>query len=55
MLRPEREEYERELAALKEMLDLGELENLWAQGRALSTDALIDLALEEAAELPLTE
>ncbi len=48
MLRPEREEYERELAALREMLNPGELERLWAQGRALSTDALVDLALDKA-------
>ncbi|MFN2103793.1 MAG: ATP-binding protein [Candidatus Promineifilaceae bacterium] len=51
MLRPEREEYERELAALQEMLDAGELERLLARGRAMGTDALIDLALDAAPEL----
>ena len=46
MLRPEREEYERELAELKRSLVPQELDSLWAKGRAMSTDALIALALQ---------
>jgi predicted ATPase/class 3 adenylate cyclase len=48
MLRPEREEYERELAALKNDLSGQELENLWAAGRSLSTDEVIALAIDQA-------
>ena len=44
MLPPEREEYERELAAVTEALPKGRLDALWAKGRAMSMDALIDLA-----------
>jgi predicted ATPase/class 3 adenylate cyclase len=48
MLRPEREEYEREVAALKKELSEQELEDLWALGRSLSTDDVINLAMEQA-------
>ncbi|MFN2181404.1 MAG: hypothetical protein ACK2UV_18115, partial [Candidatus Promineifilaceae bacterium] len=48
MLPPEREEYEREVAALKDKLSEQELENLWATGRSLSTDDVINLAMEQA-------
>ena len=48
MLRPEREEYEREVAVLKEEMSEQELENLWAAGRSLSTDDVINLAMEQA-------
>ena len=48
MLRPEREEYEREVAALKDELGEEELQKLWAAGRSLSTDDVITLAMEQA-------
>jgi tetratricopeptide (TPR) repeat protein len=48
MLRPEQEEFERELAALKEKLSQQEMAGLWAEGRALATNALIALAAERA-------
>jgi tetratricopeptide (TPR) repeat protein len=44
MLRPEREEYERELDALQGAMPAEALKIRWARGRALSTDALIALA-----------
>ena len=44
MLPSERVEYERELAALREMLTPQEVERLMAEGHALSTDAVIALA-----------
>ncbi len=46
MLRPEQEEYERELVALKEKLSRQEMAGLWAEGRALGTSELIALAAE---------
>ena len=49
MLRHEREDYERELAALRAALPPQELAPLWARGRALPTDALIALAQEDGA------
>jgi predicted ATPase/class 3 adenylate cyclase len=49
MLRPEREEYERELAALRDDLAPQELERLWANGRTMSLDAVIDLARKKGA------
>jgi hypothetical protein len=47
MLRPEREQYERELAALQKSLAPAELESFWAKGRAMPTDAVIALALNQ--------
>lgn len=47
MLRPEREEYERELGELQRSFSAQEVDRLWAEGRALSTDAVIDLALQD--------
>jgi tetratricopeptide (TPR) repeat protein len=47
MLRPEREEYEREVAELKRNLDPQKLDKLWSKGRGMSTDEMIDLALYE--------
>jgi hypothetical protein len=44
MLRLEREEYEGEVAALRDYLDPSELERLWANGRTMSLDAAIALA-----------
>jgi hypothetical protein len=46
MLRREREEYERELAAMKSSLTPHELDKLWAEGYAMSTDSVVTLALE---------
>jgi hypothetical protein len=46
MLRPEREEYEEELAELQSSMDPETFDRLWAEGRGMSTDALIDLALK---------
>jgi class 3 adenylate cyclase len=47
MLRLEREEYERELAELKSRVAPQELDSLWANGRTMSTDAIIAMALQE--------
>ena len=47
MLPSEREEYDCEVAALREDLLPPELELLWANGRALSTDAVIELVQNE--------
>ncbi len=47
MLRLEREEYERELGELKRSLNSQEVDRLWTEGRALSTDAVIDLTLRD--------
>ncbi len=46
MLRREREEYERELAAMKSSLTPHELDKLWAEGYAMSTDSVVTLVLE---------
>ena len=48
MLRLEREEYERELAELKSNLAPQEFASLWANGRTMSTDAIIALALADS-------
>ena len=48
MLPPEREEYEREVAALRNEINEQELKNLWAAGRSLSTDNVIALAVNQA-------
>jgi predicted ATPase/class 3 adenylate cyclase len=47
MLEPERVEYERELAKLREVLPAQELELQWQRGRMLSTDDIIALATAE--------
>ena len=45
MLRLEREEYEQELAALKNSLSPQAFDRSWSEGRNLSTDALVELVV----------
>ncbi|MEZ4519465.1 MAG: hypothetical protein R3C44_22425 [Chloroflexota bacterium] len=51
MLASERTLYDAELAALKEGLDPTSFAQLWAEGRTLSTDAAVKLAIAPLAEI----
>jgi tetratricopeptide (TPR) repeat protein len=46
----EREEYEKELSDLKSNLDASDFASLWAEGRSMTMDEAIALALEEGNE-----
>jgi hypothetical protein len=46
MTPPEREEYEKEVADLKANIDEKEFTSLWADGRTMTMDEAIELALE---------
>jgi predicted ATPase/class 3 adenylate cyclase len=47
MTPPEREEYEKEIAELKANIEKEEFASLWAEGRSMTMDEAIELALNE--------
>jgi len=47
MTAQEREGYDREVADLKSHIDEKEFASLWAEGRSMTTEEAIELALDE--------
>jgi len=47
MTPPEREEYDKEVADLKTNMDAKEFASFWAEGRSMTMDKAIELALEK--------
>jgi len=47
MTPPEREEYDKEVADLKTNMDAKEFASFWAEGRSMTMDKAVELALEE--------
>ena len=47
MTAQEREEYEKEVNGIKANMDEKEFANLWAEGRSMTMDAAIELAVNE--------
>jgi tetratricopeptide (TPR) repeat protein len=47
MTPPEREDYEKEVADMKTNMDKKEFTSLWAEGRSMTMDEAIELALDE--------
>jgi hypothetical protein len=52
MTQPERQEYERVIASLREGMDKDAFTSAWAEGRAMSMEQAIQFALEVTTTLP---